>query len=114
MISFDGGRYQVLDRGEEATASRIASRSQGKRRKGQHWKESRVACVMSMEGTTHQSDPLPQLPDFLAGGSELQRKLTEIGHVMSLPDSASESSGKAELPVDAPASSASRSRTRPP
>ena len=87
-ISFDGGRYQVLDRSEEATIARLQHRQSGHRRKGEHWKESRVACVMSMKGQVYQVDPMPELPKFLAGGSELQRKLTEIGHVMALPVSA--------------------------
>jgi hypothetical protein len=115
-ISFDGGRYQVLDRSEEATAARMIARCDGKRRKGQHWKESRVACVMSMAGPTHQSDPMPELPDFLAGGTDLQRKLTEIGHVMSLPDSATSASSENETRRDAQQSgkkSARRSRKRP-
>jgi len=34
-----------LDRSESATAARVESRQQGKRRKGEHWKESRVACI---------------------------------------------------------------------
>jgi len=88
-ISFDGGRYQVLDRSEPATIARMRQRQRGHRRKGEHWKESRVACVMSMSGPVHEDDPMPELPVFLAGGAELQRKLTEIGHVMALPSSAS-------------------------
>jgi hypothetical protein len=87
-ISFDGGRYQLLDRSDEATAQRAEACRGKKSRKGLHWKESRVACVMSMEGKTQLSDPMPLLPAFLAGGSELCRKLTEIGHVMALPESA--------------------------
>jgi len=114
-VSFDGGRYQMLDRSEAASAARTAAKPQGVRRKGRHWKESRVACVMSMRGETHASDPMPQLPGFLAGGSELQRKLGEIGHVMSLPDSASDS--QSDLPrEDAPESgkkSPRRSRKNP-
>ena len=85
-ISFDGGRYQLLDRSDEATAQRAEACRGKKRRKGLHWKESRVACVMSMEGKTQLCDPMPLLPTFLAGGSELCRKLTEIGHVMALPE----------------------------
>lgn len=85
VVSFDGGRYQVLDRRAEATEQRDERVPSGLRRKGSHWKESRVACVMSMEGTQHETDPMPDLPDFLAGGTELQRKLTEIGCVMSMP-----------------------------
>jgi len=93
-ISFDGGRYQVLDRSEAATTARIQQRQSGRRRKGEHWKESRIGCVMAMSGPVHQVDPMPELPAFLAGGSDLQRKLTEIGHVMAMPASA------ANEPVD--------------
>jgi hypothetical protein len=103
VISFDGGRYQVLDRSAGAMAERVAARAAGgNHRKGGHWKESRVACVMSMTGTTHQSDPMPELPDFLAGGSDLQRKLTEIGHVMALPDSAKENTDDSSKQTAAP------------
>jgi len=87
-ISFDGGRYQVLDRSEAGTIARAEQRQSGNRRKGEYWKESRVGCVMSMSGSTHEVDPMPELPTFLAGGADLQRKLTEIGHVMALPASA--------------------------
>jgi hypothetical protein len=101
-ISFDGGRYQMLDRSEEAAAKRAETRQGGKYRKGQHWKESRVACVMTMQGDTHDSDPMPRLPDFLAGGKELCRKLSEIGHVMTLPESAIETYVAPEQPIAAP------------
>jgi hypothetical protein len=104
VISFDGGRYQVLDRSPGATAARTAARAAsvtgGNHRKGSHWKESRVACVMSMTGATHESDPMPQLPDFLAGGRDLQRKLTEIGHVMALPESAAKTSSEQPQSTD--------------
>ena len=83
-IGLDGGRYQMLDRSESG-AEQIR---QGKRRKGEHWKESRVGCVMTMSGPTHEQDPMPDLPAFLAGGKDLERKLSEIGHVMSLGETA--------------------------
>jgi len=95
-ISFDGGRYQLLDRSELATIARMQQRQMGLRRKGEHWKESRVACVMSMSGSVHDVDPMPELPTFLAGGVELQRKLAEIGHVMALPSSALQDDGQQE------------------
>jgi hypothetical protein len=97
-ISFDGGRYQLLDRSEPARIARMQQRQMGLRRKGEHWKESRVACVMSMSGPVHEVDPMPELPTFLAGGVELQRKLAEIGHVMALPSSAVQENGQQEQP----------------
>ena len=93
VISFDGGRYQVLDRSLKAAEQKSnenESCESGTTRKGKHWKESRIACVMSMKGTQHEVDPMPELPSFLAGGTQLQRKLSEIGHVMSLPEAAAQ------------------------
>lgn len=111
VISFDGGRYQVLDRSAEGASARNAAASTGKRRKGQHWKESRIACVISMTGPTYEVDPMPELPDFLAGGVDLQRKLGEIGHVMSLPESAA---GQTADDASAPSKkSPRRSRQKP-
>lgn len=110
-VSFDGGRYQVLDRSESASLARAEQRRSGKRRKGEHWKESRVACVMSMIGPTHEADPMPELPTFLAGGADLQRKLTEIGHVMALPSSAASDESTEE--DNAPPRSPRRSREKP-
>ena len=112
-ISFDGGRYQVLDRSAEATIARLRQRQGGHRRKGEHWKESRVACVMSMTGQTHEVDPMPELPVFLAGGAELQRKLTEIGHVMALPTSASDDKQEQELTSKPKSPRRSRTKTLP-
>lgn len=110
-ISFDGGRLQVLDRSDEATTARSQQRQSGHRRKGQHWKESRIACVMSMNGETHEFDPMPELPEFLAGGTELQRKLTEIGHVMALPASASDDEQEQSLTPKPKSPRRSRNKT---
>lgn len=112
-ISFDGGRLQVLDRSDEATIARSQQRQSGHRRKGEHWKESRVACVMSMTGQTHEVDPMPELPLFLAGGAELQRKLTEIGHVMALPTSAADDKREQEHTTKPKSPRRSRKKTLP-
>jgi len=111
VVSLDGGRYQVLERSATATAEREQARDQGKRKKGEHWKESRIASVMSMSGPQHQSDPMPELPVFLAGGRDLQRKLSEIGHVMSLPASATDQSDATEESSEV--RSPRRSRAKP-
>lgn len=113
VVSFDGGRYQELDRSVEAVKRRNEKRANGTTRKGSHWKESRVACVMSMEGLTHEVDPMPELPAFLAGGTQLQRKLSEIGHVMSLPGSAAEEEKQLHGKEAPEKCSPRRSRERP-
>lgn len=57
VISMDGGRYQRRDnfRNEEA-------REAG----GQHWRETKVGCLLSMKSEVHASDPSPEFPDWLA------------------------------------------------
>jgi hypothetical protein len=71
---------------------------------------------MSMKGETHTSDPMPQLPEFLAGGSELCRKLTEIGRIIKQPESATDTSlerdGKSASP-ESVKKSPRRSRKKP-
>lgn len=56
VISMDGGRYQRRDnfRGEPA-------REEG----GEHWRETKVGCLLSMESEVHDHDPQPQLPEYL-------------------------------------------------
>jgi hypothetical protein len=64
----DGGRYQRFDRSENKPSS------------GSFWRENRIASLLSMSGTKHQSDPTPDLPDFLQDVS-IAKKLAKIGHV---------------------------------
>lgn len=57
VISPDGGRYQRRDnfRGEP-------TREEG----GQHWRETKVGCLLSMESEVFEGDPAPQFPEWLA------------------------------------------------
>lgn len=43
--------------------------------------------MLNMSGASHLNDPCPELPNFLAGGSELEKKLSEIGHLIAVPES---------------------------
>lgn len=69
-VMADGGRYQRLDRSE-------ADRKRGR---GEHWKESRIGLLLSLESETHAVDPQPELPEFLADVS-LAKTLAAIGRV---------------------------------
>lgn len=78
-VMLDGGRLQILDRSidkAEFTAHR----------KGEHWRESRIGLLLGMSGPAYTVDPCPQLPEFLAGGSELEKKLGEIGHLIGIKE----------------------------
>jgi hypothetical protein len=59
VTMMDGGRYQRRDRfGEKDRPARE-----------KHWREDKVGCLLSMQSETHQSDPTPELPEWLATSS---------------------------------------------
>ena len=59
VIEMDGGRYQRRDHFGEK------DRPAGEK----HWREDKVGCLLSMSGPTHESDPTPELPEWLATSS---------------------------------------------
>lgn len=61
VTMMDGGRYQRRDRfGEKDRPARK-----------KHWREDKVGCLLSMTGETHETDPTPSLPDWLATSSSV-------------------------------------------
>lgn len=70
-VMADGGRYQHLDR-------RLPPSGKQSARKGEHWKESRIALLASMSGPQHESDPQPELPLELRYEA-IAETLSEIG-----------------------------------
>jgi hypothetical protein len=90
-VMADGGRYQVLDRRNRVAEERSA-------RKGEHWKESRIALLAKMSGEQQDHDPGPQLPCVLRYGA-VAEKLSEIGKTGAKLDSP-EANGAAETAPD--------------
>jgi hypothetical protein len=68
VVMSDGGKYQRFDRDQDKPES------------GSFWRESRVACLLSMTAASYRSDPQSDLPDFLQDVS-IAKKLAKIGHV---------------------------------
>ena len=59
VTAMDGGRYQRRDHfGEKDRPARE-----------KHWREDKAGCLLSMIGEMHQSDPTPELPEWLATSS---------------------------------------------
>ena len=59
VTAMDGGRYQRRDHfGEKDRPARE-----------KHWREDKVGCLLSMIGERHESDPTPELPEWLATSS---------------------------------------------
>jgi hypothetical protein len=59
VTMMDGGRYQRRDHFGEK--DRPASEN--------HWREDKVGCLLSLQSETHESDPTPELPEWLAASS---------------------------------------------
>jgi hypothetical protein len=59
VISMDGGRYQRRDHFGEKDRPPDAS----------HWKEEKVACLLSMTGCEYENDPSPEFPEWLSSSS---------------------------------------------
>jgi hypothetical protein len=57
VVSMDGGRYQRRDNFRSDPA-----RHEG----GKHWRETKVGCLLSMDGAVHEDDPTPEFPEWLA------------------------------------------------
>ncbi|MEM6472967.1 MAG: hypothetical protein AAF802_25630 [Planctomycetota bacterium] len=68
VVMSDGGRYQRFDRKEDSPKTESL------------WKESRIAVLLSMQSESHQSDPAPELPEFLQDVG-IAKKLADIGKV---------------------------------
>jgi len=77
-VMADGGRYQRLDR--DSAERPAGDLTAPKRGRGEHWKESRIGLLLSLESETHAVDPQPELPEFLADVG-VAKTLAAIGRV---------------------------------
>lgn len=68
VVMMDGGRHQRRDHFGQPAADRQT-----------HWKENKVGLVLSMESETFDSDPCPELPEWLVGAAAISElaKLAE-------------------------------------
>ena len=74
VVQMDGGRIQIFDR---AAARETESSS------GNHWRETKVGCLMTMQSATFTDDPCPQIPDGFIDAGAMVKLTREIGHNVS-------------------------------
>ena len=81
----DGGRYQRRDHFGEK------DRPAGEK----HWREDKVGCLLSMSGETYESDPTPELPEWLATSSAVAElaKMAEKQGVFEVSEPMEEPAG---------------------
>jgi hypothetical protein len=68
VVSMDGGRYQRRDHFRAANGARSSNN---------HWRETKVGCLLSMASQVHASDPSPQFPAWLASSTAV-REIAKI------------------------------------
>lgn len=96
VVIMDGGRYQRRDHfGKKGRPGGEA-----------HWREVKVGCLLSMRGVVFETDPMPELPEWLATGqavaelAKLAQGQAEYESVQVCQDTNEEASGT--LPFPAP------------
>lgn len=96
-IQMDGGRIQIRDRAEESA----------ERESKGYWRETLVACCLSMTSREHPVDPCPTIPDTFVDPARMKELSREIKGVSSgepeaaaaAPDISSERSGRPKVLV---------------
>lgn len=68
-VQADGGRMQIWERTAAASEGDAAD---------SFWRETKVACLLRMQGRTHAFDPCPTLPESLANIARMAQLSREI------------------------------------
>jgi hypothetical protein len=71
-VEVDGGRIQIRERREDASAKSAAEAESG------FWRETKVACLLRMHSQTYESDPCPTLPESFANIARMSQLSREI------------------------------------
>jgi hypothetical protein len=111
VVGCDGGRLQILDRTGAKVEAEAASDAEDGRR-GQHWREDKIAVLQTMQSEVAASDPCPEIPECFVDPTRIM-KLTRELKKQALP---SEEAVKesAEPEVGAEALAEERSQWEPP
>jgi hypothetical protein len=86
VISMDGGRYQRRDHFGDKDRPPDTN----------HWKEDKVACLLSMSGCVYESDPSPEFPEWLSSSSAV----AELAKMAEKTGGFEASSGRGEHTAD--------------
>jgi hypothetical protein len=85
MVSLDGGRFQILDRGEEeapeefqgeATAEPLLEEDRESR--SSHWRESKIGCLATLHSEVHEADPIPEIPQHFLDPPRILKLSREV------------------------------------
>jgi hypothetical protein len=80
VVGVDGGRLQILERGEigakAATAEETVPAEDGK--SGKHWREDKIGLLMTMTSAVSASDPCPEIPEQFVDPTRILKLAREL------------------------------------
>jgi hypothetical protein len=88
IVSMDGGRYQRRDNFRNEPTRQAG---------GKHWRETKVACLLSMASRVHADDPAAEFPEWLAT-SKAVAELAKLSEKTGSNETSSDHDPNAALP----------------
>jgi hypothetical protein len=77
VVGCDGGRLQILERTGTAVEAEEADDAEDGRR-GQHWREDKIAVLQTMKSTVSASDPCPEIPESFVDPTRIVKLAREL------------------------------------
>lgn len=82
VVMTDGGRLQILERGDKSVTVEEEETVSCSPEKGKHWREDKAALLLSMVSETSVTDPCPQIPETFVDPTRIL-KLARAIHAVS-------------------------------
>lgn len=82
VVGVDGGRVQILERGEQAKPFRTAAAEEtlapDDKHRGTHWREDKIALLMTMTSQEADGDPCPEVPTVFIDPTRITKLTREL------------------------------------
>jgi hypothetical protein len=101
VVMVDGGRLQILERGE-ASPSAVDDEepiATSGRERGKHWREDKAALLLTIDSEVGTADPCPEIPETFVDATRILKLAREVHAVSAGQDGVVEPEPEA-LPAD--------------
>ena len=84
VVMVDGGRLQILERGEASPAAALDEEpiAETGREKGKHWREDKATLLLTVDSEVCTADPCPEIPETFVDPTRILKLAREI-HTVS-------------------------------
>jgi len=110
VVGTDGGRLQITD-GAMSDEEPLDDDGEERLNNGRHWREDKIALLMTMTSDEHESDPCPDVPKTFVERERILKLTRELKARSSALKAATSSD---DPPEDAVAASEDTTRWKPP